>query len=175
MNTYEKTRGEGSAPSVNHRPVKRIAPAAQVSPVRQNDGHRTQHSDLALRSGIPKPSLGPKQSRRIRDRPVVDKRAQIHREKPVPVDVLVHFPVRQKVAPPQRCRSLASVARPRMPAQPQIVVPLDAQLKQLVERNVAKRFARANLRLYFVVVTLRLRKPVRAKRPARGTERSQAI
>src|SRR5262245_47233064 len=62
-----------------------------------------------------------------------------------------------------------------MATKPEIVVALDAQLEQLVQRGLAHRAARANVRLHFVVIAFSLRKPVRHKRPAQRSKRSQAV
>ena len=59
--------------------------------------------------------------------PVIDKRPELHRKNAVPVNVLVHFPVREKISSPQRRRALPAIVVPACAAQPQVVVALDAQ------------------------------------------------
>src|SRR5580693_2828226 len=114
--------------------------------------------------------LRAKQPRRIGNRAIIYKRPELHGEEAVPVNVLVYFPVREEISPPERCGAFAAVDGSRSAPQPKIVVALDPKLEQLVEGHITEGFSRAHPRLHLVVVAHCLRKPVRAKRATHRPE-----
>src|SRR5207253_9236287 len=111
----------------------------------------------------------------IRNGSNVHKWPEFHCEESVPVNVLIHFPVSQKISTTERRCSLAPMIGSGMSAQPQIVVALDAQLKEFIERKFTLHISCAHLRLHLVIVALRLRKPVRIKRSLHTAELTNIV
>src|SRR5258707_7309138 len=110
---------------------------------------------------VKEPALRAKQIGSVRDAAGVEEWTKLHSEETIAVNVLVHAEVRQKIAAAKRRGALAAVGSASVAAQPQIVVALDAELEELIERHAAQRGACANAGAQFVVVAGGARQPVR--------------
>src|SRR5260370_17885870 len=91
------------------------------------------------------------------------------------MDVLVQLPIGKKESAPARGGPLAPVKSSCVTAEPEVVVPLDAQLEQFIESGFASSRAGADAGLRFIVVAFSARKPMRAKRSPHRGERPEAV
>src|SRR5262249_43625542 len=104
----------------------------------------------------------------------VEKRADLHLEYAIVVEVLVEFPVGQKKAAAERRGPFAAVDGGGVAAEPKIVVAIEAELEKVVERRRARCSARAEARSYGKVVALGPRKPIGEERAAQPGKRAGA-
>src|SRR5205807_1578711 len=96
--------------------------------------------------------------------------ARIHKwsdlqvEQSLAINILVGFPVGQKIAASYKTTTLPAVASRNVTAHPQITVPIQAQHEELIEGDIASSLACAYPVLDFIVVALGQREPVQPER-----------
>src|ERR1700682_6135777 len=134
-----------------HRAVENVLTAAQVPTIGDDHSDASEYAHLALYTGVPQPFTRTEQAGRIGDGPGVEKGAELHRENAVGVDIFVLFPIRQEVAAAERRSALPSAGGAGMPAQPEIIVTFDAQLKKIIEGHPAPCAAGAEARAHLEV------------------------
>src|SRR5215813_8858600 len=148
---------------MHHGAIECIPRASKVPAIGKDDRNSSEDPNLALRAGIPQPPLGTEQTRRVSNRPGVKKRAKLHGEDAIPINVLVQFPVGQKELSPEWRGALSSVRRAAVSAEPEIIVAFDTQLKKLVESDLSRSRARTNLEMHLIVISLGFGKPAGAE------------
>src|SRR5258708_27217756 len=96
-----------SRKSSENRPVKDALAAREIAAIGEKHSHTAKDLHLALDAGIPEPALRTKQACGIPDGAAVEKRAWFNREDAIPIEILVHLPIRQEISPPKRASSFS--------------------------------------------------------------------
>src|SRR5882672_7923438 len=91
------------------------------------------------------------------------------------MDILVHLPIHEKVSPAERGSSFSSFDRAGVSAKPEVIVAFDAQLEEFIHCDFSQSPGPANTRLHFVVIALRLRKPMCKKRSKKRPKRTETV
>src|SRR5438105_4790096 len=155
--------------------VEHAFSSAQAAPVGKDHLHAPKDAHLALQAGIPQPAPRAEKPRGVRDSAMVEEWSELDSEKTIPVNILIHLPVRKEISPPEQRSSLPAVHRSGMAAEPQIIVALHSELEKLIERGFASRCACANLPSHLEVISFRAREPVRVKRSPESREGPERV
>src|SRR5579864_4383443 len=143
------------------RNVERVAAAAQIPAVRERHRHTRHNPELQPRARVPQPPVSAEDAGRIGDLAGIEKRAQLDFEKRVGVNGPVRISIEEEVSAAEWSAALLTVVGADVCAKRQVVIALETQDEQLVERDRAEYSAGPYARAQFVPVALRLREPAR--------------